>query len=156
MWWCIQVILVPLDFKGKQECEVPKWLLTAWRCGFTGARREHQLRSHNVRSLFLVFSVPLRASNHCTNRPGYLIQPNVRRPGNLEENLGPCQQHQRCFQWHLPASFTCMVLQGNHHCKLPTRRLVLEKKKTQKNQPIQFFRGPFRKHFLHELKKKSL
>lgn len=92
-------MLVLLDFKGKQKCRVPKWLLTAWRCGSTGARKErkkkirteHQLamlHSRNVRSLFFVFSVPLRAGNPGTNCPEFLIKPYVRTLGNLEENLG--------------------------------------------------------------------
>lgn len=118
-------------------------------------KKEHQLRSHNVGSLFLVFSVPLRASNHCTNCPGYLIQPYVRSPGNLEENLGPCQQHQRCFQWHLPASFTCIV------CRKPplqatNQPIGLGKKNKKQTKQFSFLGGHLESIFCMSLKKKSV
>lgn len=39
VWRCLLVILVPLNFKGEQTCEVPKWLLAAWKRGPTGASK---------------------------------------------------------------------------------------------------------------------
>lgn len=92
------------------------------------------LHSHDVRSLFFVFSVPLRASTIC---PEYLIQAYVRRPGNLKENTGACQQP-------MILSITFTILLHVHHTGC----------KEKPNHPIQFFRGlglgSFREHSLHE------
>lgn len=106
--------------KGKKEKSEQNW------------EKENQLEmlhSHDARSFFFVFSVPLRASNSRTICPEYRIQSYVRRPENLKENPGAYQQ---------PTMLSFTILLHVHHAG----------RREKPNHPIQVFRGPFREHSL--------